>query len=230
MRFLCLHGAGTNAEILEIQTGGLRQQLEKKGHRFIFVNGRQDAQVESGMFLVPQSQAILTREGPELEGIFDGPFYNHYPRGPTPGAGVFEAFEHTYRIISEQGPFDAVMGFSQGAALAAALIIHHGKVYPHAPPLFRAAVFLCGGCPFDRSGMAYITPQPDTYTIPIPTAHIVGKLDPLYPQSMKLHGLCEPSKAALYDHGSKHMVPFDAKNTDEMARAIEETVARAFST
>ncbi|CAL5865815.1 uncharacterized protein PFLUO_LOCUS21 [Penicillium psychrofluorescens] len=210
MRFLCLHGSGTNAEILEIQTGGLRQQLEQKGHRFIFVNGRQDAQVES-----------------ELEGIFEGPFYNHYPRGPTPGAGVLEAFEHTYRIISEQGPFDAVMGFSQGAALAAALIIHHAKVNPHAPPLFRAAVFICGGCPFDRSGMAYITPQPDTYTITIPTAHIVGKQDPLYPESRKLYGLCEPSKAAFYDHGSKHMVPFDTKNTDEMTRAIEETVARA---
>ena len=78
--------------------------------------------------------------------------------------------------------------------------------------------------------MTFITPQPDTYTITIPTAHIVGKLDPLYPESMKLYGLCEPSKAALYDHGSKHMVPFDAKNTDEMTRVMEETVARAFST
>jgi hypothetical protein len=35
-------------QIFEIQTGGLRQQLEKNGHRFKFMNGKQDAQVEEG--------------------------------------------------------------------------------------------------------------------------------------------------------------------------------------
>lgn len=119
------------------------------------------------------------------------------------------------------------MGFSQGAALAAALIAHHSKTHPDSPPLFRAAVFLCGGLPWDSSGVEYLVPKPDTYPITIPTANIVGKLDPLYPESMKLYQLCEPSKAAFYDHGSKHMVPFDAKNTDEIVRVIEETVDKA---
>ena len=75
--------------------------------------------------------------------------------------------------------------------------------------------------------METIKPRPDTYPIVIPTAHIVGKQDPIYELSMQLYGLCEPSKAELYDHGSKHMVPFDMKNTEEMVRVIEETVAKA---
>lgn len=119
------------------------------------------------------------------------------------------------------------MGFSQGAALAAALIVHHSKTNPDSPPLFRAAVFLCGALPWDSSGVELITPKPDVYPITIPTANVVGKLDPLYPESVKLYQLCEPSKAAFYDHGSKHMVPFDAKNTDEIVRIIEETIGRA---
>lgn len=158
----------------------------------------------------------------------EGPFYNHYPRSPAlPSARLTEAFEHVSRFIAEEGPFDAVMGFSQGAALAAAMIAHHEKTNPGAAPLFRAAVFICGGAPWDSSGIEYIAPKPDAFAITIPTAHIVGKLDPLYPESMKLFGLCEPAKAVFYDHESKHMVPFDMKNTEEMTRVVEETVARA---
>lgn len=119
------------------------------------------------------------------------------------------------------------MGFSQGAALAASLIIHDSKINPNSPPLFRAAVFLCGGRPWESLGTQYVNPELDEYPIRIPTANIVGKLDPLYPESMLLFRLCEPAKAGFWDHGSKHMVPFDAKNTDEIVRVIEETVEKA---
>lgn len=164
----------------------------------------------------------------ELEGVVEGPFYNHYPRSPSlPSSGLNDAFEHTYREIDEKGPFDAVMGFSQGAALAAALLIHHAKENPTSPPPFRAAVFLCGGAPWESSGLEYVAPKQDQFPIKVPSAHIVGKLDPLYPESMKLYGLCEPASAAFYDHGSKHMVPFDLKNTEGMVKAIEETIAKA---
>ena len=119
------------------------------------------------------------------------------------------------------------MGFSQGAALAAALIVHHAATNPGAPPLFRVAVFLCGVVPFESSGVAQMVPRPDFYPITIPTAHVVGKLDPWYTEGVKLYGLCEPGMATYYDHGSKHMVPFDMKNTDEIARAVEKTIAKA---
>jgi len=72
-----------------------------------------------------------------------------------------------------------------------------------------------------------VVPKPDEFPIRIPTAHIVGKLDSLYPESMKLYGLCEPANAAFYDHGSKHMVPFDQKNTTAMVKTIEDTIAKA---
>ncbi|KAJ5729752.1 uncharacterized protein N7483_004260 [Penicillium malachiteum] len=210
MKFLCLHGASTNSEIFEIQTGGLRQQLSKKGHTFKFMNGRLASPVEG-----------------ELEGVVDGPFFNHYDRDTSPGATVGEAIEHTQRFIEEQGPFDAVMGFSQGAALAAAMIIEHAKTHPGQPPLFRAAVFLCGASPWESSGLMLIHPTPDTYPINIPTANVVGRQDPIYEASMKLYGLCEPSKAMLYDHGSRHMIPFDMKHTEGMIKVIEDTIAKA---
>ncbi|KAJ5787578.1 hypothetical protein N7457_002568 [Penicillium paradoxum] len=232
MRFLCLHGGGTNREIFEIQTGGLRQQLEKHGHRFEFMNGKMSAKVEEGKIAIyihdpADINPANVHRNTELEGVVDGPFYNHYSRGAYPASSVLDAFDHTQRFIAEHGPFDAVMGFSQGAALAASLIIHHNRTRPAEPPLFRAAVFICGAAPWESSGQQQIEPKPDTYPIAIPTANIVGKADPLFPESQKLYELCEPAKAAYYDHGSKHMVPFDMKNTEEMTRAIQETVAKA---
>ncbi|KAJ5571357.1 hypothetical protein N7535_005017 [Penicillium sp. DV-2018c] len=213
MRFLCLHGGGTNGEIFEIQIGGLRQQLEKHGHKFKFMNGKIPAKVEE-----------------ELEGIVDGPFYNHYNRGPNPpGASILEAIEHTKRFITAQGPFDAALGFSQGAALAASLLIHHSRTRPAEPPLFKVAVFICGAMPWDSSGLQHVGAprESETYPITVPTANIVGKADSLFEEGVGLYGLCEPGKAGFFDHGSKHMVPFDMKNTEEMVRVILEAVEKA---
>ncbi|CAI7581472.1 unnamed protein product [Penicillium bialowiezense] len=224
MHFLCLHGAGTNRDILELQTGGLCGKLEESGHKFTYVNGSQTAKVEDESFI----GAHLTP--PELEGLVDGPFYNHYTRGASPGATVLEAFDHTRRIIAAQkatgNPFDGVLGFSQGAALAASMIVHHSRTRPAEPPLFRVAVFICGATPWDPTGLQHLE-RKEAPLIRIPTANIVGKLDPLYPESMKLADLCEPSKMSFHDHGMKHMVAFDVKNTEEMARVINEAVAKA---
>ncbi|PWY83451.1 hypothetical protein BO70DRAFT_379263 [Aspergillus heteromorphus CBS 117.55] len=208
MRFLCLHGAGTSAEIFEIQTGGITYDLSKKGHTFKYVNGYMEDAVE-----------------PELKDIFEGPFYSHYPRDQAPREKLAPAIKHVQQIIEKDGPFDAVMGFSQGAALACALIVQHAQT--HQEPLFKLAVFICGAAPFDSTGSAHMSAPAGEYPVQIPTTHIVGKQDPVYPQSMRLFRLCEPGKVQFYDHGSKHMVPFDMKNTEAMVAAIEASVQRA---
>ncbi|OJJ04841.1 hypothetical protein ASPVEDRAFT_54936 [Aspergillus versicolor CBS 583.65] len=214
MRFLCLHGASTSGEIFEIQSGGLVQTLEQQGHKFHFINGRLNSECE-----------------PELRGIASPPFFSHYPRDVPPGPDLLNAIEYTLRIIDREGPFDAVMGFSQGAALTYSLFDHHvQKNGATAAPPFKAAVFICGGAPYVLDGKEFVSSPDDDgkeYRVTIPTAHIVGRQDPLYPQSMKLFGLCEPGKSEVYDHGSKHMIPFDMSNNDAMVRVIERVIERA---
>ena len=41
------------------------------------------------------------------------------------------------------------MCFSQGCAVAGSLLLYNQSLYPNAPPLFKAAVFICGGVPLD---------------------------------------------------------------------------------
>ncbi|KAL4817734.1 serine hydrolase FSH [Aspergillus spinulosporus] len=211
MRFLCLHGASTSGEIFEIQAGGLVQSLESQGHKFHFINGRLNTDCE-----------------PELKGIVPPPFYSHYPRDVCPGTDLAAAIQYTLRTIEREGPFDAVMGFSQGAALAYSLLDHHVHTKgPDAPPLFKAAVFICAGMPYELDGKGPVSLPEGEYRVRIPTAHIVGRQDPLYEQGLKLFRLCEPGKAEVYDHGGKHMIPFDAENNDRMVGIIERAIDKA---
>jgi predicted esterase len=130
--------------------------------------------------------------------------------------------------MEREGPFDAVMGFSQGAALAYSLLDHHVHTKgPDAPPLFKAAVFICAGIPYELDGKGPVSLPEGEYRVRIPTAHIVGRQDPLYEQGMKLFRLCEPGKAEVYDHGGKHMIPFDAGNNDKMVEIIEWAIEKA---
>lgn len=51
--------------------------------------------------------------------------------------------------LLENGPYDAIMCFSQGCSLAASLLLYNQTLYPDSPPLFKAAIFICGGVPLD---------------------------------------------------------------------------------
>ncbi|GES63114.1 hypothetical protein ATEIFO6365_0014016200 [Aspergillus terreus] len=209
MRFLCLHGAGTSAEIFEIQSGGITQALEDEGHEFVYVDGRAESAPE-----------------PDLQGAGIPPFFTHYCRDQAPGEELGQAMDYVKDIIAKRGPFDAVMGFSQGCALAASLLVDHGKINDQ--PLFKLAVFICGAAPYDpANGLEFVTATEEKYPITIPTTHIVGKQDPVYSLSMKLYGVCDPSQADFYDHGSRHLIPFDLKNTEAMIATIKKTIARA---
>jgi hypothetical protein len=67
--------------------------------------------------------------------------------------------------VLADGPFDIVMGFSQGAVVASSLLVHDeferqkarergDEAGAQQPPLFRAAVFICSPLPFSKS-LAY---------------------------------------------------------------------------
>ena len=69
---------------------------------------------------------------------------------------VENAQDYVLGIIEEEGPFDGVMGFSQGAALAASLILEQRKTHPFDETFFKFAIFICATLSFnrdDRSGL-----------------------------------------------------------------------------
>ena len=76
--------------------------------------------------------------------------------------------------IAEHGPFDGLLGFSQGGVLASFLLAaqHRGQALQQHPP-FRVAILIASMS--NRSA-------PHFHDIPIPTVHVVGDTDPLDPR------------------------------------------------
>ncbi|KAI4182055.1 MAG: hypothetical protein L6R41_006235 [Letrouitia leprolyta] len=128
MRFLCLHGMGTNPEILEAQIAPLRAGLSGH-HEFVYLAGEVECDAAPG-----------------VSNIYPGPYLSYYTLPTT--TQVQDAHDLVLDFIDEEGPFDAVIGFSQGAALASSLMLQRAKD-TSAEPLFQLAIFLCASLPFD---------------------------------------------------------------------------------
>lgn len=147
---------------------------------------------------------------------------------PTDPSSILQAIDDLAIYISAEGPFDGVMGFSQGAALAAMLMTRQS-----AAELFRFAIFLCAGLPFCEASLRqgvlrHLNPKVDKEVIRVPTAHIFGSKDDALPASLAMKDLCVAEGRGLFDHRAGHEVPVKPEGiSGDMARCVEEAIVRA---
>ena len=132
-----------------------------------------------------------------------------------------------------------MIGFSQGAALAATLIVRDGhrtnNLFQNQRllPTFRFAIFLSGGQPFDSLGLErgeirQLEPSLDGRVIDIPTAHFWGINDVDYPgSSEKLAKLCNEGNRAEVVHNAGHGVPSTKAYLTKMVEAFHVTVQKS---
>ena len=144
----------------------------------------------------------------------------------TPGArpaisaqyvGVDEALKRIAQTIEQEGPFDGVLGFSQGATIAAYCCLH--------PELcttpFRFAIIFSAFAPrdpsFDLGGCAAQS---------LPTFHCFGLNDPSVPPESSRRVAAhfdQASKAAIrHEHDGGHGVPSDANLRAALKAFISE--------
>ncbi|KAF5526102.1 Hydrolase FUB4 [Colletotrichum aenigma] len=129
MRVLCLHGMGTSSKIFQVQTAAIRSALSKSfSATFDFVEGALEW---------PAAPGINLLAGPNAE------YFAYYDTDKYDT--IIQAVDDLEEYVKSEGPFDGVLAFSQGAALAAMLIAR--DTFP-AP--FAFAVFICGGPPFSE--------------------------------------------------------------------------------
>lgn len=167
--------------------------------------------------------------GPGIAGYYDGPYYSYYrfPRSfsaeDDDESEILEAYDLLYECISIHGPFDGVLGFSHGGTLAAGFLIHHAKMLPQEPPLFRCAIFVNSLPPFRMHPGEYpvIDEGLEGY-IQIPCVNVAGAKDPLFECSLALHQICDPQRSTFVVHGKGHDIPTDQKNVAIMATAIRK--------
>ena len=87
-----------------------------------------------------------------MDAFFSGPYYCYYEL-PTPDQ-VAAAFDLIWDTIAEEGPFDGIVGFSQGAALASSFLLSDVRSKSPQNP-FKCAIFFCASMPFDLSSRPF---------------------------------------------------------------------------
>ncbi|KAH6683358.1 serine hydrolase FSH [Halenospora varia] len=209
MRFLCLHGRGTNNQVFETQTAALRYKLGAN-HEFEFVEGS-----------IPSPQA------PGLSKFFPSQdqYYSYVASDSI--ADVSSCLDDLGEYVESNGPFDAFMGFSEGATIAMAFLSQHHDLSKASAGGIKAAIFICAGKPIKISG------KEDTGStvineeiVDIPTLHVIGKRDPVYADSLELSRKCKKDRREVLEFYGGHEVPMSARLVGEIATAFERIVER----
>lgn len=73
----------------------------------------------------------------------------------------------------------------------------------------------------DCFGLDFTTLSKDDQ-INIPTVHIVGAKDPIWPSAIQLAYLCDPAQRKIIDHGGGHDIPRMPKVSTEIAKVFRE--------
>nr|QTE76001.1 ScyR1 [Scytalidium album] len=188
MRFLCLHGAGTNGEIESLP-------------------------------------------GPGVEGFYEAPFLSYYKWPRTfhdDEQSIMEAYDLLYETIEEDGPFDGIIGFSHGGALATGFMAHHAAKNPYDSPLFQCAIFFNSMPPFRMDDEQNpIFEKGLEGKIRIPTLHVMGTKDFAYKYSVNLYNLCDSKSSSIVLHDKGHEIPRDGKAVSKIAAAIRDLGSRS---
>ncbi|PYH68554.1 uncharacterized protein BO88DRAFT_366789 [Aspergillus vadensis CBS 113365] len=165
MRILCLHGAGTNSRIFEIQTAAIRYELGDN-HIYDFVEGTVPSKMQPGIDAVA---------------LKDEPVYAYFDEH-NPQTG-FAAYHYLEEYLLEEGPYDGVIAFSQAGTMILTYLIHLAKQDPRAEMPFKFAIILSITHPpldyeaLQKGRVMTVDLEATKGIIPIPTAHIWGSQD-----------------------------------------------------
>lgn len=118
--------------------------------------------------------------------------------------GYDETSEYVKRYIVENGPFDVLLGFSQGAAAAAQLALRaENEFYLPSTLMWRCVVCFSGFIPRDTQ----MTTEWNTHALKAPSIHVFGSNDDvvLPAGSVALRDRCVNSELLEFD--GNHTVP-----------------------
>ncbi|XP_065870035.1 uncharacterized protein [Euphorbia lathyris] len=202
MKILCLHGFRTSGSFLQKQISKWDSSIFAPFH-LDFPNGIFPAGGKS-----------------EIEGIFPPPYFEwfQYNEEFTEYTNLEECINYLCNYITKEGPFDGLLGFSQGATLAALLIGYQtqGKILKEHPAM---KLFISiSGAKFRDPSICEIAYKD---TIKVKSVHFIGAKDWLKLPS-------EDLATAFHDpliirHPQGHTVPrLDEEATRQLKSWVEE--------
>ncbi|KAM9333367.1 esterase OVCA2 [Pholidichthys leucotaenia] len=205
LRILCIHGYRQNSSTFREKTGALRKLL-KKNVELVYLSAPLRVQQEG-------KEEVSDKE---IDSV-PGPIGDEDPRGwwfsdiqahsfsaqqqCEESLGLDESMATVREFIKVQGPFDGVLGFSQGAAFVAMLCsLQEHNLEPDFG--FRFAVLVAGFCSMCKEHQKF-------YSAPlqIPSLHVFGLEDKVIPDNMSRELLPVFQDPQVLIHPGGHFVP-----------------------
>uniref|UniRef100_A0A671PG00 Esterase OVCA2 n=1 Tax=Sinocyclocheilus anshuiensis TaxID=1608454 RepID=A0A671PG00_9TELE len=183
LRILCIHGYRQNGSSFREKTGALRKILKK--------------QVELVYISAPHHVPAIQNQS---EFKTDNVCYTSKPCGFS--LGLEESVETVKTAVKDLGPFDGILGFSQGAALVAMLCaLQEQKLEPAFN--FRFAILVAGF----RSVCSQHRRFYEVPAITIPSLHVFGQEDRVILEEMSRDLLPAFDGAQILIHPGGLFVP-----------------------
>uniref|UniRef100_A0A8D0L5K3 Esterase OVCA2 n=1 Tax=Sphenodon punctatus TaxID=8508 RepID=A0A8D0L5K3_SPHPU len=117
--------------------------------------------------------------------------------------GLEESLDAVAKVFAEQGPFDGLVGFSQGAALVAMLCTLQQQGDTRFP--FDFAIIIAG---FKSQAAAHGSYYQEP--IVVPTLHVLGETDRVIPAQMSRELASHFADPTILTHPGGHFIPASA--------------------
>lgn len=231
-KVLCLHGFLQNGKIFSEKSSGIRKLLKKLDIQLDYIDGPINLERKDLPFEITDDN----KWNEIVEAKLNKSWFYHddVSKNLDLTQGIKTVVEH----IKEHGPYDGIIGFSQGAALTA-IIANTITKYPEAKqPFFKFALTFSGytftePSATDPNTLVITDKFVDSFKVPVedPAYHTVNivvygandnavpgerseYLSSLYPKGEQLH---------VFKHEGGHMVP----NKKDFLKPIVDVIERS---
>mmetsp|Transcript_94320 Transcript_94320/g.177476 ORF Transcript_94320/g.177476 Transcript_94320/m.177476 type:complete len:243 (+) Transcript_94320:71-799(+) len=207
LRLLCLHGGGENSQAMEFRMRPLQRLLGS------------DVEITCLDGGLPWQGAV----DPDIRSMFgesDGKkIWGWYgtsedAAGGLSYSGVEQSIFRIERFIEDHGPFDVLVGFSQGCSMITLLT----ATLSQAGDLPWRANLLCNGVPPKDGRYDHLF----TAGLEVPSVHVLGKADPHYALGLKLKDMY--SRSLVVEHNEGHKLPDETPVTQAIAAALQRLI------
>lgn len=213
LRVLCLAGFRQSERGFREKTGALRKALRGRAE-LVCLSGPHPVCEGAG----PDSGACAPEEQPRGWWFSDAAA-DVFSALEEPAAcrGVPEALGAVAAALSSQGPFDGLLGFSQGAALAA-LVCALAQAGDPRFALPRFVILVSGFCPRGPALQEPVCRSP----LSLPSLHVFGDTDRVIPAEESVRLASRFPGAVTLTHGGGHFIPAAAAQRQAYLKFLDQ--------
>lgn len=136
---------------------------------------------------------------------------------PAACRGLEAALETVAKALDSLGPFDGLLGFSQGAALAA-FVCALGQAGDPRFPLPRFIILVSGFCPRGLGLKESILQSP----LSLPSLHVFGDTDQVIPSQESMQLASRFLGAVTLTHSGGHFIPAAASQRQAYLKFLDQ--------